>query len=174
MNRHALLPSPLGAILLRYDDRAIRGLWFVGQRHAPRDDGSPRDDAHPHARAAAGWLQRYFDGEPVADELPLSLEGTAFQRAVWDVLRTIPRGATLSYAEVARRAGAGGAVRATGAAIGRNPVSIAVPCHRVVGSDGALTGYAGGLPRKLHLLRLEGAVDADGRVLRDARPAQAA
>lgn len=169
MNRHALLPSPLGPILLRYDDQAIRGLWFVGQRHAPADDGSPCDSAHPRAVAAADWLARYFDGEPVADTLPLRLEGTPFQRSVWMVLRTIPRGATLTYAEVARRAGAGRAARATGAAIGRNPVSIVVPCHRVVGSDGAPTGYAGGVPRKLELLRIEGAVGADGRLRPAAR-----
>lgn len=169
MTHQTLLPGPLGDILLRHDDHAIRGLWFVGQRHEPRDTAVTGDGTHPLARAAARWLRRYFDGDQPAEPLPLRLDGTPFQRAVWDVLRTIPRGGTLSYAEVARRVGVPNAVRAVGAAVGRNPVSIVVPCHRVVGSDGALTGYAGGVPRKLHLLRLEGALDPNGR----ARPAAA-
>jgi methylated-DNA-[protein]-cysteine S-methyltransferase len=154
--RHAILPSPLGDILLGFDDEALLGLHFTDQKYAPRPSGH-RDDTHPLARAAAARLERYFAGEPVAFDLPMRLAGTPFQRAVWTVLGSIPRGGTLSYAAVARQVAAPAAVRAVGAAVGRNPVSIMVPCHRVVGSDGALTGYAGGLPRKLHLLRLEGA-----------------
>jgi len=160
--RHAILPSPLGDILLGFDDEALHGLHFTDQKHVPRPTG-PRDDAHPLARAAADRLARYFAGEPVPGGLPLRLAGTPFQQAVWAVLATIPRGGTLSYAEVARRVAAPAAVRAVGAAVGRNPVSILVPCHRVVGSDGGLTGYAGGLARKVHLLRLEGASIAGRR-----------
>jgi methylated-DNA-[protein]-cysteine S-methyltransferase len=109
-------------------------------------------------------------------EVPIAFAGTRFQVAVWRALLDIPRGETISYGELARRVGSPAAVRAVGAAVGRNPVSIFVPCHRVVGSNGALTGYAGGLPRKTHLLRLERALGDDGRAPIQAarRPARAA
>jgi methylated-DNA-[protein]-cysteine S-methyltransferase len=101
-------------------------------------------------------LQRYFDGGGAHFDVPLRLEGTDFQRRVWQALREIPAGRTRCYGDVAQQVGAPAAVRAVGTAIGRNPVSVIVPCHRVIGRDGTLTGYAGGLQRKQHLLRLEG------------------
>jgi len=160
--RHAFVPSPLGEILLSFDDGALCGLHFTDQQHAPPPPG-PRDDRHPIARSTADRLERHFAGEADGPALPLRLAGTPFQQSVWTVLASIPWGATLSYAEVARRAAAPAAIRAVGAAVGRNPVSILVPCHRVVGSDGSLTGYAGGLARKTRLLRLEGALGDDRR-----------
>jgi methylated-DNA-[protein]-cysteine S-methyltransferase len=166
---HALLPSPLGDILLTFDDAALRGLYFVGQKGQPPIDAQGgRDDAHPLARRCAVHLERYFAGDAVDVDVPVRLSGTPFQRRVWEALRAIPRGRTESYAGLAQRIGAPAAVRAVGAAVGRNPVSILVPCHRVVGSDGSLTGYAGGLPRKVHLLRLEGVSGEGPRVSRPA------
>ena len=110
-------------------------------------------------REAAAQLAAYFAGTRADFDLPLDLQaGTPFQQSVWDALRAIPRGRTTSYAELARRLGRPQAARAIGAAVGRNPVSIVVPCHRVLGTDGTLTGYAGGLERKTALLQLEGAL----------------
>jgi methylated-DNA-[protein]-cysteine S-methyltransferase len=165
--RHALLPSPLGEILLTFDDAALTGLYFVGQKDQPPVpvDGV-RDDAHPIAARTAAHLARYFEGGDPGFDVPLRLRGTPFQQAVWTALRAIPRGATVSYAAIARQVGAPAAVRAVGAAVGRNPVSVFVPCHRVVGSDGSLTGYAGGLPRKVRLLELEGVLSAGQQSLR--------
>jgi methylated-DNA-[protein]-cysteine S-methyltransferase len=150
--------SPLGRMLLAATDRGLAGVWFEGQRHAPDTTGWIEDPAHPVLRAAAAQLAAWFAGERTRFELPLDLQaGTAFQQDVWQALLAIPRGATASYAELARRLGRPQAARAVGAAVGRNPVSIIVPCHRVLGSGGDLTGYAGGLDRKTALLRLEGA-----------------
>lgn len=158
MNQIARLDSPLGTILLRLGAGAITGLYFDDQRHRPADlDSLPRNDSHPLAKRAAVHIGRYFAGHPLPGDLPLSLTGTAFQRRVWTALQGIPHGATTSYGELARVIGSPSAVRAVGAAVGRNPVSILVPCHRVLGSAGALTGYAGGLARKTQLLTLEGA-----------------
>lgn len=158
MNELAHLDSPLGTILLRLDAGAVTGLFFHDQRHLPADlDRLPRNDAHPLAQRAAAQIRAYFAGRPLPGDLPLALRGTPFQQRVWSALQRIPRGATTSYGELARAIGSPAAVRAVGAAVGRNPVSILVPCHRVLGSGGALTGYAGGLERKTHLLTLEGA-----------------
>jgi len=158
MNRsHALLPSPLGEILLTFGDDVLTGLYFIGQKDQPAIGADwVRDDDHPLARRMAAQLARYFDGESVDFDVPLQLRGTPFQQRVWEALRAIPPGRTLCYGDVARQVGAVAAVRAVGAAIGRNPVSIVVPCHRVIGRNGTLTGYAGGLARKQHLLQLEG------------------
>jgi methylated-DNA-[protein]-cysteine S-methyltransferase len=104
---------------------------------------------------AAAQVHAYFAGEPVAFDVPLDLHGTAFQRGVWQALLAIDAGATSSYGDIARRVGSPAAVRAVGAAVGKNPISLIVPCHRVIGSTGALTGYAGGLDRKRSLLALE-------------------
>jgi methylated-DNA-[protein]-cysteine S-methyltransferase len=163
----SLQPSPLGEILLSFDDAALTGLHFIGQKaQPPVPVGGRRDDTHPIATRTVAHLARYFDGEAADPDVPLRLHGTPFQQAVWAVLQTIPRGGTTSYAAVARRVGAPAAVRAVGAAVGRNPVSIFVPCHRVVGSDGSLTGYAGGLPRKIRLLQIEGVLSAGQQALR--------
>jgi methylated-DNA-[protein]-cysteine S-methyltransferase len=165
--KHALRPSPLGEILLTFDDDALLGLYFVGQKDQPTIAPHWRvDDAHPIAAMTSDRIERYFLGVEEPFEVPIAFAGTRFQVAVWRALLDIPRGETISYAELARRVGSPAAVRAVGAAVGRNPVSIFVPCHRVVGSNGALTGYAGGLPRKTHLLRLERALGDDGRARR--------
>ncbi|HET8745175.1 MAG TPA: methylated-DNA--[protein]-cysteine S-methyltransferase [Ramlibacter sp.] len=149
--------SPLGPMLLAATDRGLAGVWFVGQRHGPDSSGWREDPAHPVLREAVAQLAAWFAGERERFELPLDLQaGTPFQQDVWAALLAIPRGGTTSYAELARRVGRPGAARAVGAAVGRNPISIVVPCHRVVGSGGSLTGYAGGLERKTALLKLEG------------------
>jgi len=155
-------PTPLGDVRLAASARGLAGLWFDGQRHLPAQlDGPgawPTDDNHPVLRAAALQLGQYLAGTRQAFDLPLDLSGgTPFQQAVWRALLALPRGGTTSYGALAHQIGRPAAVRAVGAAVGRNPISIAVPCHRVLGSGGALTGYAGGLPRKVELLRLEGA-----------------
>ena len=174
--KHALRPSPLGEILLTFDDDALLGLYFVGQKDQPVIGPLWRvDEANPIAAMVSDHIERYFLGVEETVEVPIAFAGTRFQVAVWRALLEIPRGETISYAELARRVGAPAAVRAVGAAVGRNPVSIFVPCHRVVGSNGALTGYAGGLQRKTHLLRLERALGEDGRVpTQAARPSRAA
>jgi methylated-DNA-[protein]-cysteine S-methyltransferase len=151
--------SPLGPLLLAASAQGLAGVWFTDQRHRPPasvmadwGDGAQ----HPVLQQAADWLRRYFRQETASVDLPLDLTGGSdFQQAVWQALLHIPHGATGHYGQVAQRIGRPRAVRAVGTAIGRNPLSIVVPCHRVLGSGGALTGYAGGLDRKAALLRLE-------------------
>lgn len=160
----ARLDSPLGPLLLAVSERGLSGLWFEDQRHLPPwlagREPAPVTD-HPVLDTTARQLQAYFAGERDDFDLPLDLEqGTDFQRAVWHALLTIPVRASLSYGALARRIGRPAAVRAVGAAVGRNPLGIIVPCHRVLGADGSLTGYAGGLWRKTALLRLEQGHDA--------------
>lgn len=155
------ITTPLGPMRLAATDHALVGAWFHGQRHAPdpalMDRWTP-DPHHPVLREAARQLDGYFASRRQAFDLPLDLSyGTPFQAAVWRGLCAIAAGHTLSYGELARRLNAANAVRAVGAAVGRNPLSIVVPCHRVLGARGELTGYAGGLPRKQALLRLEAA-----------------
>jgi len=150
--------SPLGPMILAASERGLAGVWFDGQRHLPDCGGWAPAPQHPVLLAALSALERYFDGAPAGFDLPLDVAGgTPFQQSVWRALLSIPRGGTISYGRLAERAGCPAAVRAVGAAVGRNPLSIVVPCHRVVGSNGSLTGYAGGLERKRALLRLEGA-----------------
>ena len=159
------LPSPLGPLTLAAQGDALTGLWLEGQKYFRA--GVPEDAAEadlPVFRQAEAYLAAYFAAAPLPPLPPLAPAGTAFQRAVWDLLREIPRGMTLTYgwlAEELRRRGTAAAPRAVGAAVGRNPISILIPCHRVVGADGSLTGYAGGLERKKFLLALEG-VDLTG------------
>ena len=151
--------SPLGTMLLAATARGLAGVWFVGQKHGPIEADWPEDASDPVLREAVAQLRAYFAGERQAFALPLDFAtGTPFQQSVWQALCAIPAGGTTSYAELARRLGRPQAARAIGAAVGRNPVSIVVPCHRVLGTGGALTGYAGGLDRKTALLRLEGAL----------------
>jgi methylated-DNA-[protein]-cysteine S-methyltransferase len=166
------LETPLGTMLAASDGETLTGLWFHGQRHWPAAAGAcARCDGLELFAALRGILSDYFAGVPVgAAPLALAPAGTAFQRRVWDALCGIPRGATVTYGEVARRVGAPGAVRAVGAAIGRNPISILIPCHRVVGAAGGLTGYAGGLERKRALLALEGVLAA-ATAVGEVRPA---
>ena len=150
------LHGPLGAMTLAARDNALVGVWFDGQRHQPDPSNWQPDDTHPVLRAALEQLQQYFAGERHRFELPLALDsGTVFQQKVWHALLEIQSGVTLSYGAVSQAIGQASAVRAVAAAIGRNPLSIVVPCHRVLGANGALTGYAGGLDRKAALLQLE-------------------
>jgi methylated-DNA-[protein]-cysteine S-methyltransferase len=145
-------------MILAATERGLAGAWFEAQRHMPDCGAWRHEPQHPVLRTAVAQLQAYFAGERTTFDLPLDLDGgTAFQQSVWRALLTIPRGTTTSYRRVSEQAGRPAATRAVGAAIGRNPLSIVVPCHRVVGSDGSLTGYAGGLERKRALLQLEGA-----------------
>ena len=185
LTRH---PSPLGEMTLAFHDDTLCALafsdrWAGAERAlARRFPGTPRPTAD--ARAVTRLLDAYFAGEVGAlDEIAVETGGTAFQRAVWAALRRIPVGSTTSYGELARAIGAPSAVRAVGAANGANPVSLIVPCHRVIGADGRLVGYGGGLDRKRWLLAHEGALasqptltfagarDAD-RSATDASPAE--
>lgn len=154
----AIYSSPLGEILLAAGEDALTGLWFVGQRYEGRGlpENCERTELGGDAvlRSAAQWLDEYFSGEKPELCFALSPGGTAFQRRVWDVLLTVPYGETVSYGEIAARLGCRSA-RAVGSAVGKNPISLIIPCHRVVGADGGLTGYAGGIERKKKLLELE-------------------
>ena len=152
--------SPLGTLLLAATAHGLAGLWFEGQRPGPTNFAQWRSEpAHPVLTQARRQLDAYFARTQTVFELPLDLSAaTAFQARVWQALQAIPAGFTQSYSALAARIGAPQAVRAVGAAVGRNPLSIVVPCHRVIGASGALTGYAGGLARKTTLLRLEGAL----------------
>lgn len=148
--------SPLGPMLVAATDSGLAGLWFEGQRHLPDSSAWPHRPSHPVLVEAVAQLRDYFAGRRTQFELPLDLQGgTAFQQSVWQALLAIPSGGTTSYGDLSQRVGRPRAVRAVGAAVGRNPVSIVVPCHRVLGRDGSLTGYAGGLERKSALLELE-------------------
>jgi len=155
------LPSCLGEVLLTSDGERLTGLYFEGQKDEPQVGPHWRLDerAAPFERVRS-QLQAYASGSLREFDLPLALRGTDFQRRVWGALRAVGFGQTISYSELARRIGAPSAVRAVGAAVGRNPVSVIVPCHRIVGADGSLTGYAGGLDRKRALLAHEGAGQA--------------
>jgi methylated-DNA-[protein]-cysteine S-methyltransferase len=141
--------SPIGRLLLTSDGEALTGLAMDG-----RPQAGWREDRGWFA-AARAQLEAYFAGELRGFDLPLAPRGTPFQERVWEMLLTIPHGATRTYAEIAARVGKPSASRAVGAANGRNPIAIIIPCHRVVGADGGLTGYAGGLARKAWLLRHE-------------------
>ncbi|NIM41777.1 MAG: methylated-DNA--[protein]-cysteine S-methyltransferase [Hydrogenophaga sp.] len=155
------IDTPLGPMRLAATDGALAGAWFHDQRHAPDPALMARwrpEPAHPVLREAAAQLADYFAGRRRVFELPLELSfGTPFQTAVWRALCGIAAGRTLSYGALAQHLQAASAVRAVGAAVGRNPLSVIVPCHRVLGARGELTGYAGGLPRKQALLQLESA-----------------
>jgi methylated-DNA-[protein]-cysteine S-methyltransferase len=151
--------SPLGPMIVAATARGLAGVWFEGQRHLPDCSAWPYQPDNALLQLAMLQLGEYFAGTRTTFELPLDLQGgTAFQQSVWQALLSIPPGGTTSYGTLSQRIGNPAAVRAVGAAVGRNPVSIVVPCHRVLGSDGSLTGYAGGLDRKGALLRLEGAL----------------
>jgi len=150
------IPSPLGGMVLASNGDALTGAWFDGQRYQPPiGPGWARHPGLPVLRRAAVQLAAYFAGELIAFDVPLAPVGTPFQRDVWRAISGVPCGATIAYRELARRAGRPASIRAAGAATGRNPLSIFIPCHRIVGADGTLTGYAGGLARKRALLALE-------------------
>jgi methylated-DNA-[protein]-cysteine S-methyltransferase len=159
------LASPIGELLLVGDERHLTGLYMSPQRWAPALAPEWRR-AHAPFAAAREQLTAYFDGDLLEFDLPLRLAGTPFRQRVWAALREIPYGQSCSYGELAVRIGQPTAARAVGLANGRNPISIIVPCHRVVGADGSLTGYGGGLDRKQQLLDHE----AHTRAQRGRRP----
>lgn len=149
--------SPLGLMLIAASKVGLVGTWFADQKHFPDRSGWQDQPDHPMLNQALQALKAYFAGERKRPEIELDLQsGTEFQQSVWRALLTIPWGASVSYGQLATTVGRPSAVRAVGAAVGRNPLSILVPCHRVLGADGSLTGYAGGLQRKTALLQLEG------------------
>jgi methylated-DNA-[protein]-cysteine S-methyltransferase len=156
---YALAESPIGELVLAGDGRSLSRLHMLEGRHPVRIDPAWRRDHGAFADARA-QLGEYFEGRRTSFDVPLALQGTQFQRRVWDALREIPYGETTSYGELARRLGSPRAMRAVGLANGRNPIAVIVPCHRVIGADGTLTGYGGGLERKRLLLELESRLTA--------------
>ena len=161
---HAVLDGPLGPVTVVGEDGALAGLYLHEQRHLPPATAlGDRDDAT--LPALQEQLGAYLAGQLQSFDVALAPLGTPFQTEVWAALRQVPYGATTTYGALATRIGRPSAVRAVGAANGRNPYCLVVPCHRVVGADGSLTGYAGGLDRKRFLLELErGAVAASGQL----------
>lgn len=150
--------SPLGPVLLAACGEQLAGVWFAQQRHLPDSSNWHHNPKYPVLQEAGAQLSAYWQGQRRRFDLPLDLSaGTAFQQAVWRALLAIPYGATTSYGALSAALGKPTAVRAVGGAVGRNPLGIIVPCHRVIGASGSLTGYAGGLDRKVALLQLEGA-----------------
>ncbi len=157
MTRFARIPSPFGALLVIAAGGALTGIHFADGKYVPEVGRDWIEDLQwAPIQACANQLAEYFEGRRPAFALPLEPAGTDFQKRVWREIAAVPFGRTITYAELAARAGSPGSARAAGAATGRNPVSIVVPCHRIVGSGGGLTGYAGGLERKARLLELEG------------------
>jgi methylated-DNA-[protein]-cysteine S-methyltransferase len=154
VKQHTVIDSPYGPLTLVATDGALSGLYMTDQRHRPPEETFGAPDDTPFSETI-DQLKAYFAGELKEFDLPLRLDGTPFQRTVWDQLRRIPYGETRSYGELADALGNPKASRAVGLANGRNPVGIIVPCHRVVGANGSLTGYGGGLDRKKRLLDFE-------------------
>lgn len=160
MNYIHVYESLIGRILLTADEHALTGLYFEGEKYAPSFPAAQAHAARPPViDDTVRWLNIYFSGRDPGFCVPFSLKGTPFQRSVWRILLSIPYGKTITYGQIAAQlAGPSGrmSAQAVGGAVGRNPVSILVPCHRVIGADGSLTGYAGGIERKARLLALEG------------------
>ena len=154
--------SPLGRIMISGEGDALTGLWFEGQKHyAATLSKDAEEKALPVFAEAERWLKLYFDGKDPGFTPELAPKGTAFQKEVWEILLTIPYGETMTYGDIAaiiaeRRGAKRFSAQAVGGAVGHNQISLIIPCHRVVGADGSLTGYAGGLERKEELLKLEG------------------
>jgi methylated-DNA-[protein]-cysteine S-methyltransferase len=151
---YTTVESPVGPLLLAGDADALRRVSFESSKHAARPPADWKEDRAPFAEVI-GQLQAYFRGELRKFDVSLAMEGTEFQLRVWNALRGIPYGETISYLQLAERIGNPRAVRAVGLANGSNPIPIIVPCHRVIGSDGSLTGFGGGIPTKKKLLELE-------------------
>jgi methylated-DNA-[protein]-cysteine S-methyltransferase len=149
--------TPHGTMLVTATDKGLAGVYFKGQKHFPKKREWRRDARHPLLRQARRELAEYFAGRRRRFSVALDPQGTDFQRSVWKQIAKVGFGETLTYGELAQRAGRPGGARAAGAATGRNPLGIVVPCHRILGANGSLTGYAGGLQRKRALLALENA-----------------
>jgi methylated-DNA-[protein]-cysteine S-methyltransferase len=154
VRRHTVIDSPYGPLTLVAEDGVLCGLYMTDQRHRPAEETFGPLDASPFAQTEEE-LEAYFAGELRQFTIPLHLKGTPFQLTVWNHLRTIPYGETRTYGQLAEALGNRGASRAVGLANGKNPIGIIVPCHRVIGATGSLTGYGGGLPRKQRLLAFE-------------------
>jgi len=153
-----LRPTPLGATVLAVRGNHLVGVWFDDQQHLPNTASWQQVNDHALLHQAHQQLLAYLDGQRHSFDLPLAfVSGTPFQLRVWEALQTIPYGHTTHYGHIAQQVGSPAAVRAVGAAVGRNPLSMVIPCHRVLGANGALTGYAGGLARKQTLLALDAA-----------------
>ncbi len=163
MNYTSCYKSPLGDILLSADDTGLTGLWFYGQKYfALSLDKEHEENELEIFRTAKKWLDIYFSGREPDFNVPLHLIGTSFRKDVWEILRSVPYGSTVTYGEVARRLAqkrglSHMSAQAAGNAVGHNPISIIVPCHRIIGANGNLTGYAGGIDKKIQLLKLESA-----------------
>jgi methylated-DNA-[protein]-cysteine S-methyltransferase len=156
MHYYNYFESPYGRMLLVADDKALTGAYFAKQKYLPCIEADwKRDSRHAPLVRAKRELAEYFCGKRKSFSVRLAPRGTPFQRSVWKAISRVRFGRTIPYAELARRAGRPGSARAAGAATGRNPIGIIVPCHRIVGSNGSLTGYAGGLAKKRALLALE-------------------
>lgn len=158
--------SPMGQLTLVASELGLAGVYFEEHRHFTQPDDWRKQTQYALFQEVRDQFDAYFSGTRQHFDLPLDVSGgTAFQQAVWQALLTVPYGQTASYAHIAQQIGRPAAVRAVGAANGRNPLSIIVPCHRIIASNGALTGYAGGLSNKTYLLRHEAAIAAiDGKV----------
>ena len=158
-----MLNTPLGAVTASAEGGALTGLWFIGQKYYPaKTERWIVKPDYPVFETLRAWLSDYFTGVTVSPNLQLAPQGTPFQKAVWDILLQIPYGQVTTYGEIAKQIAAAQGLssmsaQAVGGAVGHNPISILIPCHRVVGSNQSLTGYAGGLDKKEALLRLEGA-----------------
>ena len=152
--------SPVGLLMIASDEAGLRHIEFGRPRHPIRMHGDWKQGDSDVLQATEAQLVEYFDGSRREFELPLAPQGTPFQLQVWEELERIPFGATISYAQLAQRVGNPAGTRAVGAANGRNPLPIVLPCHRVIGADGTMTGFGGGVPTKEFLLRLEGALPA--------------
>ena len=156
-----MIQTPLGEVRLRSDGKSLTGLWFIGQVNDAKfnSDIEIKDDL-PIFGQVETWLESYFSGKQTSIKIPLQPKGTSFQQRVWQILQEIPYGETMTYGEIAQRIAKEKGVetfsaQAVGQAVGKNPISILIPCHRVLGKNGALTGYAGGVHRKEQLLQLE-------------------
>ena len=156
------LQSPFGTTLASSDGQALFNLWFPGQKHEPQHQAWQRDDQLPVFQQLRAELNEYEAGQRDHFSLPLNPQGTEFQRQVWQALLQIPFGEHTSYGELAQQVGRPTAARAVGAAVGRNPLSILIPCHRVLGRNGQLTGFASGLTMKQRLLAVEGGNESEG------------
>jgi methylated-DNA-[protein]-cysteine S-methyltransferase len=155
---HTTIDSPLGELILVAEDETLSGVYFPGHWTRP-DPATFGERSDRRLEGVERQLAEYFAGERTSFELPTAVTGSTFQRQVWALLDEIPYGRTTTYGEIARELGGPALARKVGNAVGHNPLSVIVPCHRVVGSDGKLTGYAGGLERKRFLLELEGVPD---------------
>ena len=152
---YCYLESPIGTLLIAGDDEAVRRIEFPDHGKARKPESDWRESSRGPVGEAIRQLREYFAGKRTDFDLPLAPDGTPFQRGVWRRLQEIPYGETISYGELAKRVGNPKASRAVGAANGQNPIPIVIPCHRVIGANGKLTGFGGGLPTKEKLLALE-------------------